>query len=373
MLVVKTDSAGDSIWIDGFGGGVYWSKGFAAVETVDGGYAIGGIHDVPGTHRYDFLIVRVDSAGDTLWSQVCGRDGISESVQAIRETADGGFIAAGSYPYYDEPNPAGLYLVRLDAEGNILWTHSEADSTWLRVYDMEILPDSSFVVAGELNQDVFVMRFIDIPPAYPPGAFERIMPVDSNALVWRPWSSTINFLWTASQDPDGDVVSYIFHLESPTYPSHLYSMSDTVTSDTAVTVGMYTVDALDEVHDFYWTVHAVANFDTVEASNGEGYFTMDLPGTVDEVIDLPTAFGLNVYPNPFNSSATFEFSIPQAGEVQLILYDITGREVKSLTHEFFSVGMHEIAVDAAGLPSGVLFARLTGAGQTITRKLVLMR
>jgi len=57
----------------------------------------------------------------------------------------------------------------------------------------------------------------------------------------------------------------------------------------------------------------------------------------------------------------------------LAVYDISGREVKVLAEGFYPAGTHLVEWDAAGLPSGVYFARLQVGGEARTTKMLLVK
>lgn len=87
---------------------------------------------------------------------------------------------------------------------------------------------------------------------------------------------------------------------------------------------------------------------------------------------VPTSFSLEQnYPNPFNPSTTISFSLPTAGFVILKIYDALGREVKMLVNEQKSAGSYSIKFDAMNLPSGVYIYKLSAAGFSQTRKMIL--
>jgi hypothetical protein len=72
------------------------------------------------------------------------------------------------------------------------------------------------------------------------------------------------------------------------------------------------------------------------------------------------------YPNPFNPSTRITFSVRdsglpagQAGFVSLKVYDLLGREVRTLVNENLQPGSYEVTFSADGLASGVYFYRLT--------------
>ncbi len=86
-------------------------------------------------------------------------------------------------------------------------------------------------------------------------------------------------------------------------------------------------------------------------------FVLDVRGDQESV--APQAYALlGNYPNPFNPSTVIAFTIPQAEQVELIIYDMTGAEVRTVLNSFVNAGRHDITVDMNGLPSGVYFYRL---------------
>jgi len=101
------------------------------------------------------------------------------------------------------------------------------------------------------------------------------------------------------------------------------------------------------------------------------------PGTaagVETVSFSPVRFALDQnYPNPFNPSTTIEYQLPTNSRVILKLYDILGREVRTLVDEQQVVGNHRVTLDAGRLASGVYFYRLQAGTIYNTKKLVLLK
>ena len=62
------------------------------------------------------------------------------------------------------------------------------------------------------------------------------------------------------------------------------------------------------------------------------------------------------YPNPFNPSTRINFDLPFAGQVSLIVYDITGRKVAELAGGYNERGHHSVTWNASNQASGVYFA-----------------
>ncbi|OPZ71512.1 MAG: hypothetical protein BWY83_01118 [bacterium ADurb.Bin478] len=79
------------------------------------------------------------------------------------------------------------------------------------------------------------------------------------------------------------------------------------------------------------------------------------------------------YPNPFNPATTISFALPVAQTVRLAVYDGLGREVALLASGLYPAGSHRIEFAAKGLSSGLYVYKLTAAGQSRTKKMVLMQ
>lgn len=90
---------------------------------------------------------------------------------------------------------------------------------------------------------------------------------------------------------------------------------------------------------------------------------------------IPEVFALyQNYPNPFNLFTRISYSIPTSDFVTLKVYDILGREIKTLVSELQKTGEHSINFDASGLSSGIYFYRLqVGKKITDTKKMLLLR
>ena len=79
------------------------------------------------------------------------------------------------------------------------------------------------------------------------------------------------------------------------------------------------------------------------------------------------------YPNPFNPSTVIVYKLPAYGSVSLKVYDMLGREVKSLVNEPQSPGSHSVTFNAGSLASGVYLYRLQAGSYTATKKLLLLK
>jgi len=89
---------------------------------------------------------------------------------------------------------------------------------------------------------------------------------------------------------------------------------------------------------------------------------------------MPNDFSLSQnYPNPFNPSTKINYQLPSDSKVTLQVFDMSGREVRSLVNSFQTAGTYSITFDANGLASGIYFYRLAAGNFVKTMKMSLVK
>jgi len=95
---------------------------------------------------------------------------------------------------------------------------------------------------------------------------------------------------------------------------------------------------------------------------------------IEVALDVPMKYELTQnYPNPFNPVTTIQFSIPQAGEVKLTVFNILGEQVAELVNERKEAGVHTINFDAIELNSGIYIYKLTTGKFSDVKKLMVIK
>lgn len=80
------------------------------------------------------------------------------------------------------------------------------------------------------------------------------------------------------------------------------------------------------------------------------------------------------YPNPYNPATKIDFNIPEKTFVRIILYDVTGREIKKIIDQEMEAGNYSVSLSSEGLSSGVYFYKMiTGSGYTAVNKLTIIK
>jgi hypothetical protein len=89
---------------------------------------------------------------------------------------------------------------------------------------------------------------------------------------------------------------------------------------------------------------------------------------------LPKQYSLSQnYPNPFNPTTQIKFSIPEAGNVKLTVYDVVGREIGVLVNKNLAAGTYNYTWNASNFASGIYFYRIESKNFVMVKKMVLLK
>lgn len=111
-------------------------------------------------------------------------------------------------------------------------------------------------------------------------------------------------------------------------------------------------------------------------SNAYTYCSYLCAGTVGitHENETPVNYSLSQnYPNPFNPTTNIKFSILNSGNVNITVFDITGKEVATLVDQNFNVGSYTVDFDASSLSSGIYFYTIKAGSFTDTKKMMLVK
>ena len=103
------------------------------------------------------------------------------------------------------------------------------------------------------------------------------------------------------------------------------------------------------------------------------------PASTNEINQLPHAFYLyNNYPNPFNPVTTLRYGLPENGLVNITIYDMLGREVKTLINQTQDAGYKSVIWDATNdygktVSAGIYLYQIQAGEYISTKKMVLLK
>ncbi len=143
--IFRVDSTGNLLWRKTFGGEKF-DRLNSIITMPEGGFAVCGQTSSSGAGSVDFWLMRLDRQGQVLWEKTFGGAKPDWGEKMIR-TADGGFLLCG----ITESQGAGAseaWVLRLDAEGNLLWDKPFGGAREENSYAITAMRDGGYIIAG---------------------------------------------------------------------------------------------------------------------------------------------------------------------------------------------------------------------------------
>jgi FG-GAP-like repeat/Secretion system C-terminal sorting domain len=197
--------------------------------------------------------------------------------------------------------------------------------------------------------------------------------------------------WTEVELPDGTMhgplFTHLFALQ-PFMNASVTGLTQDVPADAPAgtytftgTMGYRINEAVQVSDSFEFVKEGVSvdgsdehyTFDPTDWATGGDF---DIAGEyLDQTAELPTQYTMNAaYPNPFNASTTINVSLPEAADLMVTVYNVTGQQVAELANGQFDAGSHNLTFDASGMASGLYFVRANVPGlMDQTLKVMLVR
>ncbi|MDP8240184.1 MAG: T9SS type A sorting domain-containing protein [Candidatus Hatepunaea meridiana] len=363
--VIKVDADGEEVWSNAYGTDLF-EQFRGIVQTPDGGYAMIGIQEDREDRRdKDIYLVRIDRDGEDIWSRAYG-DRMLDAGTDIVLTEDGDFVIAGVFSYANSPRDE-FYLLRVDPDGEEVWSRTFGGINTEHCLSMAQTSDGGYALAGVTNSFNEEGQWSDNM---------WLVKTGTDMLRWLSLPDT-GFVEDSTLIYDLD---YFYDFVSPSVyqdSALVFSIRDRrnlngdieddqliITADEdwvgldSLRLTVYEEDDRDNTDRIYLRV-------TVREPND----VTDLPNP-----DIPKTFELSeAIPNPFNSTTRISYSLDSDAHITLSLFDLSGREVAKLVNRQMTSGKHSVSWDASDLPSGIYMCRLSAGSKVKTTKLALVR
>jgi len=158
VILTRIDAAGIQSWSKVF----FRGRGFMARQTEDGGFVVAG-HGLNSPSLFDMWLLRTDENGDTLWTRFYGGDE-SEEAREVFITEDGGYCLIGVTASFGAW-PFDAYLVITDSLGNPVSSHTYGGAGYDYIYAGDQTDDGGYIMAGysrsfapELDAQMYLIR-----------------------------------------------------------------------------------------------------------------------------------------------------------------------------------------------------------------------
>ena len=172
VYLIKTDENGNVIWSKTYGG-TEDDRCYSACQTTDGGYILTGTTASFEAGYYDIYVIKTDDLGNIVWSKTFGGAGGDYSY-SVQETTDGGFIITGDTQSFGPDSSTDVYLIKIDSEGNILWSRTFGGTTNDGGVSVCQTMDGGYIITG------FTVGFL----AYPKSDFYIIKTDNEGNISW---------------------------------------------------------------------------------------------------------------------------------------------------------------------------------------------
>ncbi|MGC8653662.1 MAG: VPS10 domain-containing protein [Candidatus Kryptoniota bacterium] len=266
-----------------------------------------------------------------------------------------------------EPNViyAGISGYRGGSGSNFLYVSKDSGKTWTDItVNGDTSADFARVTADPEKMGVAYVAMLKFP---------FVMKTTDYGQTWTPLTTTINGFGSQALAKIVCIDSITGNIYVGTYQG-VYFSSDT--GNTWSRLGTGLPNAVVDDIAIQYSAHSLRI-----ATHGRGVWRVDLATGIATPEVRPEEFEIGQnYPNPFNPSTLISYRLPSESYVTLRVYDILGREIKTLFNGRQNKGDHNVNFDASALPSGVYFYRisvqpLAGDQQPLTavRKMTLLK
>ena len=312
---VKYDSNGVQKW-----DAIYYCPDFGSdvgnsVEADNlGNVYITGSSDSSTTGK-DIITIKYDSLGVRQWVNRF-HDGVEEGL-TIRVFDENNIYVSG--PSHTSTRPDDFTTLKYNSAGDLIW---------LRMYNGNNGADRPFNMILDSTGNIYITGQSQLT-----GSWEDV--------------STIKY------DPSGALRWSTSYTSPGNNPDTGLDLALNNSGDLFVTGRTYPVGN-------------VQSFVTIKYSQTTGIH--QIYGIIPENYNLSQN-----YPNPFNPSTKIDFQIPENGNVNISLYDISGREIAVLINEVKSAGHYNIQFNGSNLSSGIYFYKISVNDFFATKKMTLIK
>ncbi|MBA2421657.1 MAG: T9SS type A sorting domain-containing protein [Chitinophagales bacterium] len=365
VYLMKVDSSGNLLWGKTFGTADAFDEAFDVIETFDGHYAATGRYIV--SEAFHCFLLKTDTAGNMIYMKAFGDTLQNATGYALANTLDGGYVITGSSTlakesFLDFPDE---FLIKTNADGDTLWCRSYRGS------NIDGSENGSSVVAlADGSYAIGVATF-----SYPSVGFvpnkHCVLKIDEEGnLEWlkayNQGGSHYPYLTTAKGEP-GYVLSGFTNFYVPHFSPMIIKLNDdfesgcnetdftNLTFQEVLPAKVKTPAVIIDSGGVLTTTNVENDFilnDTVLCSNFS-----DSCFVFTTVKEIPNGSSIAIYPNPANDQALLEIISEKSQPAVIEIVDDMGKEIFKVEMKLSS-RKNELRIDVSKFQDGVFLLRV---------------
>ncbi len=391
VLLIRTDSNGDTLYVRTYGSGVADDQGVELCETPDGGFVITGKTFSQTQGESDIFLLRTNVQGDMLWAKSFGGIHWDESGHILK-LHDGNYLISGSTISFGQGD-FDILLMKTDTSGNIIWGKTYGGTKSDASYTSFENPDGSIVLSGYTNSMGYGHSLRMRNPAQHKDEISSLdFPShdrgdDSTNVFLMKTDANGDTIWTRTYgDGAQDEAFHFSKMNDGGYIIPGFSTSYTNATDSTQMMlirtdslghsGCHEQDAHPNIDTTNFVTQTLAFTqvngitENVVTSNSlvwnvlaeDACLYIQVPENVEEDVF--------VYPNPASDKFIIHDSQFTMGAAATItVYNMLGMAVQSEVRNQES----EIVVNVQGLRSGIYFLKIITSSSTITKKIIIQK
>lgn len=373
IYVVKYDASGNQIWLQTWNGpanNADYSRDMV-IDLLGNVLILGDTKDPGPLFINNFVTLKYNSAGVFQWAQTYNR--YSEAAISLTIDKANNIIVTGK----SSPSSGAL-----DDIATVKYNPSGVQQ-WAQIYNGPANNfDYPFGIAADTLGNIVVAGTSQSSP------LGTAITIKYNSAGTQQWiknfsyNDSVTHNLSLSIDPAGN----IYTIAQARYSNAFYLIANKYNSSGTQQWQKVNSGGSAQNTLFYRKMVSIDNSGSIFTA-GSNYvsptvdnlmiikYCQDIPVGISSInAEIPKSFSLKQnYPNPFNPMTKIKFDLPSSLNTKITVYDILGKEVKTLINGKLNPGAHEVDFDGSNLPSGVYFYKLETESFTETKKMVLIK
>lgn len=364
IRLIKTDAFGDTLWTSVIpnSNGISFQVTGCIKQTADGGYMVAGsAWRIPNCNQ--ILLFKVSSTGQYVWHREFG--GFSDDWGAsIQATNDGNYILGG-YTYSYGNGECDGYMIKVNPEGEEIW--------------------NSVVGGGSFDSYHFIRTvsdgYIGVGSTQSYGGAEQGFIAKINEDGTLAWTSALG--GNNNEGFEGVIETinhqYIVTGSTNSYGNGMHDFLIMKVDHSGTMLAMETYGGYDE--DFGSTIDEAPGTGYIAGATFTGdyldyhalLFAADSINTAVQyfggILESPVTLK-SIDPNPFANITSLNFSMKETGNIAITILNTNGIIVDEVFNGTMGAGEHSVTYENQELPAGIYLCQLKTDNYTITKKIV---